>query len=79
MPFKFMPLEEKKIAKELTPRQRAVLEGLAGSETIKGLALKLGVSNKTIEYHKARLMDSLGIFDIAGLTRFAIRAGVIAP
>lgn len=66
-------------ARALPERQAKVLRLMAEGETTKGAALKLGVSPKTIEFHRAGVMRRLGIFDVAGLTRFAIRAGVVAP
>ncbi len=62
----------------LTPRQREILQLLAEGETTKGIALILKLSNKTVEYHRAKLMECLNIFDIPGLVRFAMRTGVIA-
>jgi len=62
----------------LTARQREILQLLAEGETTKGIALTLNLSNKTVEYHRAKLMECLNIFDIPGLVRFAMRTGVIA-
>ena len=64
-------------AVSLSRRQTAVWRELAMSETTKGIALKLGISAKTVEYHRAKLMARLHIFDIAGLTREAIKIGLI--
>ena len=50
---------------------------IAESETTVGIAQKLSVSPKTIEFHRARLMRRLNIFDVAGLTREAARRGII--
>jgi DNA-binding NarL/FixJ family response regulator len=63
----------------LTPRQREVLQLVAEGATTKEIARKLGVSVKTAEMHRGQLMDALGIHDVAGLVRYAIRMGVIAP
>ncbi|HEY3863196.1 MAG TPA: hypothetical protein VGO59_15045 [Verrucomicrobiae bacterium] len=38
----------------------------------------LKVSPKTVEYHRTKLMGSLNIYDVAGLVRFALRAGLIS-
>jgi len=62
----------------LTDRQREVLQLIAEGETTKGIALLLKISCKTVEYHRAQLMERLNIFDLAGLVRFAMRTGVIA-
>ena len=62
----------------LTDRQREILQLIAEGETTKGIALLLKISSKTVEYHRAQLMERLNIFDLAGLVRFAMRTGVIA-
>jgi DNA-binding NarL/FixJ family response regulator len=63
----------------LTPRQREVLQLIAEGHTTKGIALKLGLSVKTVETHRAQLMERLEIHDVPGLVRFAIRCGLIKP
>ncbi len=63
----------------LTPRHREVLQLVAEGRTTKEIAAKLKLSVKTIETHRAQLMDRLDIHDVAGLVRFAIRVGLIAP
>jgi DNA-binding CsgD family transcriptional regulator len=63
----------------LTSRQREILQRLAESQTTKAIALVLKLSDKTVEYHRAKLMARLDIFDIAGLVRFALRNGLISP
>jgi DNA-binding NarL/FixJ family response regulator len=63
---------------QLTSRQREILQMLAEGQTTKAIALVLKISDKTIEYHRARLMARLNIFDIPGLVRFALRTGVIS-
>lgn len=63
---------------QLTSRQREILQLLAEGQTIKAIALVLEISDKTAEYHRAKLMERLNIFDIAGLVRFALRTGVIS-
>lgn len=62
----------------LTPRQREVLQLIAEGHSTKSIAERLGVSVKTAETHRAQLMDRLGIHDIPGLVRFAIRKGVVS-
>ena len=62
----------------LTSRQREILQMLAEGQTTKGIALVLKISDKTVEYHRAKLMARLEIYDLAGLTRFALRNGLIS-
>jgi DNA-binding NarL/FixJ family response regulator len=63
----------------LTPRQREVLQLIAEGNTTKAIARKLDLGTKTVETHRAQLMEALDIHDIAGLVRYAIRMGVITP
>jgi DNA-binding NarL/FixJ family response regulator len=64
---------------ELTPRQREILQLIAEGNSTKEIAQKLIVSVKTIESHRIQLMERLGIHDIAGLVRYAIRMGIVSP
>ena len=68
------PVEE-----PLTPREREVLQLVAEGKTTKEIAVLLGVSVKTADAHRTRLMQKLDIHDIASLTRYAIRHGIIQP
>jgi DNA-binding NarL/FixJ family response regulator len=61
----------------LTPRQREVLQLIAEGKNTKEIAFILQVSVKTVETHRAQLMDRLGIHDVAGLVRCALRLGLI--
>lgn len=63
----------------LTRRQREILQLIAEGLTTKAIAQKLGISTKTVETHRAELMDRLGIHDVAGLVRYAIRTGLVTP
>jgi DNA-binding NarL/FixJ family response regulator len=63
----------------LTPRHREVLQLIAEGQTTKDIAARLRLSVKTVETHRAQLMDRLDIHDVAGLVRFAIRVGLVAP
>jgi RNA polymerase sigma factor (sigma-70 family) len=63
---------------KLTEREREVLQLIAEGNTNREIAELLHVSVKTVETHRAHLMDKLGIFSTAGLTRYAIRKGVIS-
>jgi DNA-binding NarL/FixJ family response regulator len=62
-----------------TRRQREVLQLIAEGNTTKEIAKKLGIGVKTAETHRTQLMGTLDIHDVAGLVRYAIRTGVIAP
>ncbi len=66
-------------AVELTPRQSQVLQLIAEGFTTKEIARKLHISVNTADTHRTHLMGALGIHDIAGLVRYAIRTGVISP
>lgn len=63
----------------LTPRQREILQLIAEGCTTREMAERLCVSIRTVETHRAQLMERLNIHDVAGLTRFAIRSGLIDP
>lgn len=61
----------------LTPRGVEVLRLVADGKTTKEIAKTLGLSVKTAESHRTRLMEKLAIHDTAGLVRYAIRRGLI--
>jgi DNA-binding NarL/FixJ family response regulator len=63
---------------QLTSRQREILQLLAEGQTTKAIASILKLSDKTVEYHRAKLMSGLKIFDVPGLVRFAMRTGLIS-
>ena len=78
----FLDASDKKepdLMEGLTGRQREILQLLAEGRSVKDIAGILDVSVKTVETHRMRLMDRLGIHDLAGLVRFAIRAGMVSP
>ena len=60
----------------LTPREREVLQLLAEGQSTKQLARSLGISGKTVETHRRRIMERLGLDSLAALTKFAIREGL---
>ena len=62
----------------LTPRQREILQLLAEGHGTKDIAHILQLSAKTVETHRAQLMKRLGIHDVPGLVRYAIRAGLVS-
>jgi DNA-binding NarL/FixJ family response regulator len=61
----------------LTSREAEVLQLVAEGAANKQVAAELGISIKTVEKHRQQLMDKLDIHDTAGLTRYAIAAGVV--
>lgn len=63
--------------RRLTGREAEVLQMVAEGWANKQIAAELGISIKTVEKHRQHLMDKLNIHDTAGLTRYAISAGVI--
>ena len=64
--------------KRLTRRQRETLQLMAEGQTTKAIALILKLSEKTVEYHRAKMMARLNIYDVPGLVRFALRSGLIS-
>jgi DNA-binding NarL/FixJ family response regulator len=63
----------------LTPRERQVLRLIALGRSTKEVAVVLGVSFKTADAHRTRLMKKLGIHGTAGLVRYAMRARLVTP
>jgi len=63
----------------LAPRERKVLQLVAEGKTSKEIAVVLGLTTKTAESYRARVMDKLGIHHTAGLVRYAIREGIVQP
>lgn len=61
----------------LSPRQREVLRLIALGRATKEIAYQLGLSPKTVETHRAQIMERLGIRDVAGLVRYSLRHGLI--
>jgi DNA-binding NarL/FixJ family response regulator len=62
----------------LSSRERQVLQLLAEGHSVAEIAATLSLSPKTVETYRARMMEKLGIFDLANLVRFAILQGVTA-
>lgn len=62
----------------LSPRQREILQLIAEGKSTREIAESLHLSVKTIETHRAQLMDRLDIHDTAGLVRYALRKGLIS-
>jgi DNA-binding NarL/FixJ family response regulator len=66
-------------ADPLTSRQREILQLIAEGHSTKEIAALLHLSVKTVETHRMQLMARLDIHDVAGLVRYAIRIGLVAP
>ena len=62
----------------LTPRQRQIVPHLANGCSTKAIAADLGLSKRTVDSHRAALMMRLGLSDLAGLIRLALRKGLIS-
>ena len=67
---------ERGTATALTPRQREVLQLVAEGHGTKEIATILSLSVKTVEFHKARLMQQLDLHSVANLTKYAITEGI---
>jgi len=70
-------VSKKDLLATLSPRQREVLRLIAEGKTTKQIAQLLEISVKTVETHRAQLMERLDIHDVAGLVRYAIIVGLI--
>jgi len=64
-------------SEELTARQRQVLRLVVEGLTMKEIAARLGLSVKTVEAHRAQMTQRLGIHDVPGLVRYAMRIGLL--
>ena len=63
--------------KQISKKERQVLQLVAEGKKTKDIAQKMGVTIKTIESHRRNIMKKLNIFSIAGLTKFAIKEGIV--
>ena len=61
----------------LTPRQTEILRLVAAGKTTKEVARVLGISPKIVEFHRAQIMDRIGVHDVTALTRYAMQHGLI--
>jgi DNA-binding NarL/FixJ family response regulator len=61
----------------LSSRQTQVLKLIAEGKTTKQIALELGISVKTVETHRSALMKRIGVRDVAGLVRYAVKIDLI--
>lgn len=64
-------------AEELTSRQLEVLKLMAQGKAAKQIALQLALSPKTVDVHRSRIMDRLGLHNLASLTLYALRHGLV--
>jgi DNA-binding NarL/FixJ family response regulator len=74
-----VPSERSVAFSSLTPREREVLQLVAEGKSTKEIAALLHVSIKTVEAHRAQVMDKLRIHSVAGLTKFAVNEGLTPP
>ena len=63
----------------LTPRQREVLQLIAEGKTSKEIGVALNISTKTVEFHRASIVEVLGLRTVAELTRYALQHGISGP
>ncbi|AKJ30336.1 response regulator transcription factor [Caldimonas brevitalea] len=76
---KLLQAKERAPEELLTERQLEILLMIARGLATKEVAFKLGLSPKTVDVHRARIMERLGINDVAGLTLYCVRQGLIDP
>jgi DNA-binding NarL/FixJ family response regulator len=74
-----MSASRKPRLKELSPREREVIQLLALSKGNKEIATALGISTRTIETYRARIMLKLRLHSISELVHYAIRTGIVEP
>jgi PAS domain S-box-containing protein len=76
----FTPSEESvRMVFALTERERQVLALIADGKSTKETAARLGISYKTADSHRSRILEKLGVHETASMVRYAIRAGLIEP
>jgi RNA polymerase sigma factor (sigma-70 family) len=81
MDVSFRQLEssvEQSALEKLSPREREILQLVAEGKTSQEIAESLSISPKTVDTYRSRLMDKIGVEDLAGLIKFAIQHGVIS-
>lgn len=72
------PKQAKDPVASLTPRQREILQLFAEGRSAKEIAAALGISARTVEFHKYQMMESLGLHHSTELTHFAIKHGIVS-
>jgi PAS domain S-box-containing protein len=76
----FTPDEESvRLVFALTERERQILVMIAGGMSTRQAAARLGISYKTADSHRSRILEKLGVHETASMVRYAIRAGLIEP
>ena len=60
----------------MSPREREVLQLAAEGKSTKEIASALSLSVKTVETHRRQIMSKLGIYNLAGLIKYAVREGI---
>ena len=68
---------EPTVAEQLTERQIEVLSRIAQGRSSKEIGFELGLSSKTVDVHRARIMQRLELRDVASMTRYAVRNGLV--
>jgi DNA-binding NarL/FixJ family response regulator len=63
----------------LTPREEQIVKLIAEGSTNRQIAQELVISEKTVERHRANILEKLGMRDRVELTRYAIRSGLVEP
>lgn len=66
-------------SEQLTERQRQILRAVASGMSTKEIAAAFSLSEKTVANHRARIMERLGMHDVASLTRYAVSLGLVDP
>ena len=64
---------------DLTSRQRQIITLIADDLTAKEIGDRMGITTKTVEFHRALIRQRLGVAGTAGIVRYAIRTGLIEP
>jgi DNA-binding CsgD family transcriptional regulator len=73
-----IPVNPRCSEKDLTVRQTEVLQALAAGRTVKDVAARLRMSTRTVEFHKYRIMDILGIHSSVQLGAYAAKHGLVS-
>mgnify|MGYP006078595513 CR=1 FL=1 len=71
-------LDQKELLETLSDREKQIVTYVASGMTNKQIAAELGLSIKTVESHRSNISKKLKIFDIAGVTLFAVRTGLVS-